>query len=203
VTCKEISHLIHRFLDQEASREEEAMLRSHIADCAACKQHFYELKKSIAFVQSLSHTKAPIGFTNSVMSKLPKEKRRVSWQSGLKRHPFLVAASLFVVLMAGSIMSTWSQGQGRFEFSAPHSQHLKVDEAKHTVIVPAGQTIEGDIVVRNGNIEVDGEVKGNVVAIDGEVYMASTAHISGDTQEINKALEWIWYNTKRIVSYLM
>lgn len=201
--CKDIVRLMHHYLDEEVTKEEEMQIRSHIATCQDCKRHFQELKRTIAFVQSLSHTKAPEGFTNRVMAALPKERRKVSFFDRIKRHPLLVAASLFVVLMAGSMMSFWTEGQERFEFSAPQAQNIKVDEDRHMVIVPAGRTVEGDIVVRNGSIQVDGDVKGNVVAIDGEVYTASTAHISGEVEEIHEALEWVWYNLKKVFNSLV
>lgn len=201
--CQDIVRLMHHYLDEEVTKEEEMQIRAHIATCQDCKRHFQELKRTIAFVQSLSHTKAPEGFTDRVMAALPKEKRKVSFFDRIKRHPLLVAASLFVVLMAGSMMSFWTEGQERFEFSAPQAQNIKVDEDRHMVIVPAGKTVEGDIVVRNGSIRIDGDVKGNVVAIDGEVYAASTAHISGEVEEIHEALEWVWYNLKKVFNSLI
>ncbi|CEH31487.1 hypothetical protein AM501_04500 [Aneurinibacillus migulanus] len=201
--CQDIVRLMHHYLDEEVTKEEEMQIRAHIATCQDCKRHFQELKRTIAFVQSLSHTKAPEGFTDRVMAALPKEKRKVSFFDRIKRHPLLVAASLFVMLMAGSMMSFWTEGQERFEFSAPQAQNIKVDEDRHMVIVPAGKTVEGDIVVRNGSIRIDGDVKGNVVAIDGEVYAASTAHISGEVEEIHEALEWVWYNLKKVFNSLI
>ncbi|MBN6187540.1 anti-sigma factor [Aneurinibacillus sp. BA2021] len=201
--CQDHVRLMHRYLDQEATKEEEMRLRAHIATCQDCKKHLQELKKTIAFVQSLSHTKAPEGFTERVMASLPKKKKKVSFFERVKRHPLLVAASLFVVLMAGSFMSFWTEGQERFEFSAPQSQNVRVDEEHHMIIVPTGRTVEGDIVVRNGDIRVDGEVKGNVVAIDGKVYAASTAHITGEVQEIHEAVEWVWYNLKKVFNSIV
>lgn len=203
MTCKEATYAVRDHLDGELSREEEELLRQHLASCEACKQHLHELKKSVVFVRSLSFTKAPEGFTDRVMMCLPKRKKKLNGLDHMKNHPFLVAASLFVVLMTGSTMSTWMHGQGKFEFSAPAQQHLEVDEAHHTVIVPVGQVVEGDIVVRNGKIQVDGDVNGNVVVIDGKVLQASTAHISGEVQEINKVVEWVWYNTKSVANYLL
>ena len=41
-----------------------------------------------------------------------------------------------------------------------------------TVIVPNGEVVKGDIVVKNGDIVVEGEVDGNVTVINGQ-YMAS------------------------------
>ncbi|BAU26057.1 anti-sigma factor RsiW [Aneurinibacillus soli] len=201
--CRYFVRLMHQYLDCDATKEEEMQLRVHLASCQACKQHFQELKRTLVFVQSLSHTRAPEGFTERVMSALPQERRRTRWTQQFKRHPLLVAASLFIVLMAGSTMSAWTQGAGRFEMSAAQAQNLQVDESKHTVIVPAGKTVEGDIVVRNGNIRVDGEVKGNVVAIDGQVYMASTSHISGEVEEIHEVLEWVWYSVKKVFNSLV
>lgn len=201
--CRHFVRLMHQYLDHDTTKEEEMQLRTHLASCPACKQHFYELKRTIVFVQSMSHIRAPEGFTERVMAALPRERRKNRWLTRFKRHPFLVAASLFVALMAGSMMSAWTQGQGRFEMSASQTQNLQVDESHHMVIVPAGKTVEGDIVVRNGSIRVDGEVKGNVVAIDGEVYMASTSHISGEVEEVHQALEWVWYNAKRVFNSLV
>lgn len=203
MACQDHVRLMHRYLDEEAKKEEEMQLRAHIATCQDCKRHLQEIKKTIAFVQSLSHTKAPEGFTERVMASLPKKKKKVSFFDRIKRHPLLVAASLFVVLMAGSMMSFWTEGQGRFEFSAPQSQSVRVDEDRHMVIVPTGKTVEGDIIVRNGNIQIDGEVKGNVVAIDGEIYAASTAHVTGEVQEIHEAVEWAWYNLKKVFNSIV
>ena len=201
--CKKITYLIHGHLDGDLTGEEEHQLRTHLQDCPNCMQHLRELKKSMALVQSLSHTRAPEDFTEKVMAALPPKKRRIDWKKQLINHPFLVAASLFVILMAGSLMSAWSDGRNQFQVSAPHQQKLIIDESHHTVIVPKGQFINGDIEVRNGTIRVDGEVKGNVVAIDGEVVQASTARISGDVEVINRAFEWVWYNTKKVVSNLV
>ncbi|WCK54805.1 zf-HC2 domain-containing protein [Aneurinibacillus sp. Ricciae_BoGa-3] len=202
MTCKEAVCLIHLYLDGGMAKNEEERLGRHLAHCEACSQHIHELKKTAAFVRGLSQAKAPEGFTEKVIARLPRQRTKLSWQRQLKNHPFLVAATLFVVLMAGSMMSAWTHGQGQFEFSAPRMQHLTVDENHHTVIVPAGQVVNGDIVVRNGKIRVDGDVNGNVIAIDGQVLQASTAHISGEVQEINKALEWVWYTVKTEAGYL-
>lgn len=133
--------------------------------------------------------------------KKPK-KRKMDWKKFLFKQPFLVAASLFILFMTGSMFSTWSQGRDQFQVSAPQQQHLVIDEANHTVIVPRGHKVEGNIEVRNGTINVEGEVTGNVVAINGDIVRASTAHISGEVEEIHVVLQWIWYNTKKIVHFL-
>lgn len=204
MTCHEMNYLIHGHLDGDLTLEQESLLRDHIQTCPECKQNLREFKKSMALVQSLSHTHAPEGFTERVMAALPPEqrkKRKLDWKKHLLQHPFLVAASLFILLMTGSMFSTWSQGRDQFQVSAPQKQNLIIDQATHTVIVPKGQKVQGDIEVRNGNINVEGDVTGNVVAINGDVVRASTAHISGEVEEIHVVLEWIWYNTKKVINF--
>src|SRR6478735_962783 len=104
----EIISYMHDYLDDDISVEHENVLREHINNCMECKTHFHQLKKTIALVQSTAHIKAPKDFTANIMAKLPKEKRKVGMRRWLMNHPLLTAASLFLVLMVGSIASTWS-----------------------------------------------------------------------------------------------
>jgi anti-sigma factor RsiW len=206
MTCRDMKELIHGHLDGDLTEEQETLLSGHLQSCPDCKQHLRELEKSMAFIQSLSHTYAPEGFTERVMAALPPEKlkkRKIDWKKGLLKYPFLVAASLFILLMTGSMFTAWTEGQDQFQVSAPHKQYLIIDEANNTVIVPKGQKVEGNIEVRNGTINVEGEVTGNVVVINGDIVRASTAHISGEVEEIHAILHWIWYNTKKIVSFFI
>ena len=64
-----------------------------------------------------------------------------------------------------------------------------------TVIVPKGETVKGDIVVKNGDIVVKGEVDGDITVINGK-YMASTANVTGQIEEVDEAFEWLWYKIK-------
>lgn len=203
MSCNKMTYLIHGHLDGDLTNEQEQQLLEHLHACPDCMQHLRELKKSMAFVQSLSHTRAPEGFTDRVMQALPPKKRKIDWKKHLINHPFLVAASLFVFLMAGSLFASWSQGNNQFQVSAPQQQGVIIDEAHHTVIVPKGQQVVGDIEVRNGKIRVEGDVKGNVVAIQSDLVTASTANITGDVKEIHMAMEWIWYNIKKTVTHLI
>ncbi|MBT2759584.1 anti-sigma factor family protein [Mesobacillus foraminis] len=182
---------MHDFLDEDITEEHEQELREHLHSCSACEEHFRELKKAIAFVQSTAHIKAPDNFTAKIMDNLPKEKRKVELKRWFKNHPFLAAASLFLVLMAGSILSTWNQEQ---QFSVSKQPNLVVEN--DTVIVPEGEVVKGDIVVRNGKIKIEGEVQGDVTVINGEKYMASAARVTGEISEVNEIFEWIWYHIK-------
>lgn len=188
----EIIELMHEFLDDELDREKEMKLREHLQNCKECAAIFNEYKKTIALVQSTSNIQAPENFTEQIMANLPKEKKKITVQRWLQRHPFLAAASLFIVLMMGSFLSTWSENR---EFSVSNQQNLIVKN--HTVIVPKGKVVKGDVVVRNGKLKIEGEVQGNVTVINGEKYMASAGRVTGNIEEINEAFDWIWYYIKK------
>ncbi|MFS0784260.1 zf-HC2 domain-containing protein [Bacillus sp. 1P06AnD] len=187
----EIIEYMHEYLDNQISTEHESILRHHLQDCVDCQNHFHELKKAILFVQSSSHINAPSDFTQKVMASLPRETKKAGAKRWLKNHPLLTAASLFIVLMGGSLFSNWKED---YQFSFSKQPDLVVDN--NTVIVPEGKTISGDVVVRNGNIKIEGKVDGNVTVINGDKYMASAGHVSGDIEEIDEMFGWLWYSIK-------
>lgn len=188
---------MHDFLDGELSYENEQKLKNHLQKCPSCQKHFHELKKTIALVQSTSQSiEAPVGFTENVMRKLPKEKREVGIKRWFRNHPLLVAASIFLIMMVGSVFSTWSKED---QFSFTKQPNLIVED--QTVIVPKGEVVKGDITVKNGNLRVEGKVEGDVTVINGEFinsdnYMASAGNVSGDIEEIDQIFDWIWYKMK-------
>lgn len=188
---------MHEYLDEEISAENERELREHLQACKDCQTHFHELRKTIALVQSTSHIQAPDNFTANVMAKLPKEKRKVGFQRWVKQHPLFTAASLFIVLMAGSLFSTWDQ---KHEFSVSKQPNLLVQN--DTVIVPKGEVVKGDVVVKNGKLKIEGQVEGNVTVINGEVidgkkYLASAGQVTGEIEEVNAIFDWMWYHIKK------
>jgi anti-sigma factor RsiW len=183
---------MHEYLDEEISAEHEKELRAHLQSCEECQNHFHELKKTIALVQSTSHIQAPDNFTANVMAKLPKEKRKVGVQRWFRQHPLLTAASLFLVLMMGSLISSWDQDH---QLSVSKQPNLVVENDK--VIVPEGEVVKGDVVVKNGTLEIQGQVEGNVTVINGEQYMASAGKVTGEIEEVNAIFEWIWYHIKK------
>ncbi|MFB6469568.1 anti-sigma factor family protein [Cytobacillus sp. Hz8] len=190
--CTEkVIEYMHEFLDGEILPEHEKELRGHIQHCEYCQNYFNELRRTVALVQSTSHIEVPLNFTAKVMAKLPKEKKKVSFQRWFMHHPVLTAASLFIVLMTGSLASTWS---GDHQFSVTDQANLIVKN--NTVIVPKGEVVKGDVTVKNGNLKVEGRVDGDVTVINGENYMASAGQVTGDIKEINEVFDWMWYHIK-------
>lgn len=191
---EQVIDYMHEYLDDEISEEHEKVLREHLQSCSECQEYFRELNKAIALVQSTSHIQAPDDFTSKVMAGLPKEKKKTEIQRWFRSHPLLTAASLFLVLMTGSIFSTWNE---EHQFSVSKQPNLIVEN--DTVIVPEGEVVKGDVVVRNGKVKIEGEVQGDVTVINGEKYMASAGNVTGEITEVNEVFEWIWYHIKDTV----
>jgi anti-sigma factor RsiW len=183
---------MHEYLDEEIDPENEMILREHLKGCKECETLFNEFKKTIAVVKGTSKMQAPPDFTAKVMASLPKEKKKVGMQRWLRNHPLIAAASLFLILMMGSVLSTWNQER---EFSVSKQENLVVQN--NTVIVPEGEVVKGDVIVRNGELKIEGEVQGDVTVINGEKYLASAGHVTGQIEEVNEVFDWIWYHMKK------
>jgi len=190
-----IIELMHEYLDEDISPENEKYLREHLNECAKCNHYFSDLKKTVAFIQHTSHLTPSDDFTAKVMARLPKEKKVIRLGRWFRNHPFITAASLFLTLTVGSLLASWNEEQ---QFSVSKRENLVI--VGNTVIVPEGEVVKGDIVVQNGSIKIEGRVEGDVTVIHGEKYLASAGQVTGDIEEINEIFEWIWYNIKQFVT---
>ncbi|MFT8320037.1 MAG: anti-sigma factor [Bacillus sp. (in: firmicutes)] len=196
MTCSnKIIEYMHDYLDEEIEADHKEKLKEHLQKCEACSTHFHELKKTIALVQSTSHIQVPVHFTDNVMAMLPKEQKRVTFKRWIRHHPLFAAASLFIILMVSSLLSAWNEDH---QFSVSKQANLVVQN--DTAIVPKGEVVKGDIIVRNGNIKIEGQVQGDVTVINGKKYMASADQVTGEIKEVNEIFEWLWYHTKKVFS---
>ncbi|MGD8192816.1 zf-HC2 domain-containing protein [Brevibacillus ginsengisoli] len=201
--CTEHYGHVHAFLDGDIDELSNHELQEHLKSCSDCRLHLLELQKVIAFVKSASHIQVSGDFTQRVMAQLPAPSKTVRFSGWLRNHPFLTAAAVFFFLMAGSTLASWFDRGDTLQVSSGSLDKLTIDHQRNVVIVPKGTTVEGDLIVQNGSIEVQGEVKGNVVAIDGNVVLASTAHVVGDAESIDAIFEWVWYELKNIGNDLL
>ncbi|AYC30563.1 anti-sigma factor family protein [Paenisporosarcina cavernae] len=188
---KEIVEYMHEYLDGDIHPSHESVLKTHMQDCASCANHFQELSKVVALVQGVSHVTAPVGFVNGVTARLPKEHKTVSWRRWMRAHPVIAAAAIFLFFMSGAFFTNFENEK---QFAFTKYDNLQVDG--HTVIVPEGETIPGDLLVRNGDVRIEGHVEGDVTVVNGNEYMASTGAITGQSTEVNQAFEWLWYKLK-------
>ncbi|WP_077624008.1 anti-sigma factor family protein [Sediminibacillus massiliensis] len=190
---KEAVKLMHNYLDGDITQQEEQRLRSHLQSCTDCQSHFHELKRTATLLESGSQIQAPANFSANVMANLPKEKKRVGYKRWFKAHPVITAAAIFFLFMFSSIFSVWNQDS---QLSVSKQKDLIIQE--DTVIVPEGVVVDGDLVVKNGNLKVEGTVDGDVIIINGEHLQASAGEVSGDLEQVNQVFEWMWYHIKDI-----
>lgn len=196
VCQKEMVALIHKYLDEEISEKEKLLLDKHIEGCDCCKNHLSELKRTITYVQASSHLQAPSDFTSTIMKQLPKQNKSVGWKLWMKKHPALVAAAVFMLMFSTTFVSMFSDDG----VSVSGQGNVYIDKETNTVVVPEGSVIEGDLVVKNADVQIEGSVLGNVKVLKGQHYQASAGQVSGEIEEIDKTLEWVWYNIKSFFS---
>ncbi|KAB8126625.1 anti-sigma factor [Gracilibacillus oryzae] len=188
---REVTELMHQYLDGDITKDEEQTLRSHLRSCEACQIHFRELKRTVALVTTNVDLQPSADFTKNIMAKLPKEKRRSTVRRWVRIHPLVTAAAIFFLLMSGSLVSVWNQED---QLSYPKGMNLVVEN--DTVIVPEGVIITEDLEIKNGNIKIDGEVQGDVVIINGENLTASAGNVAGDIKQVDQMFGWLWYKIK-------
>ncbi len=199
--CQEAIPKIHEYLDGDLQGGALVELNEHIALCPDCSSRLAQLEKADALMHYLPKGKVPGDLTERIMKVIPAipQKKQRPWQMWVKRHPAVSVASVFVIVMMSSFLSLWYQDA---ELSVQGADIDKVVIEGDLVLVPEGQTLEGDLLVENGKVQVDGKVNGNITVIDGSVSLASTAYISGKVTKVNQALDWIWYKINEIFSGL-
>lgn len=212
--CKpEAVGLMHEYLDGDLPKEKEKLLAAHLEDCEACQKHFHELNRTITLIQSAERFEAPADFTAKVMENLPTEKKRVKYIRWFKMHPMLTAAAIFLTLMFSGFFFAWEQDN---QLVVSKQENLIIEG--DTVIVPEGEVVEGDLLVKNGNLIIRGTVDGDVTLVNGKLIreetddpldnsglMASVGEINGEFENVDKAFDWLWYRlknfTKKIFSF--
>ncbi len=194
---------MHGHLDGDITREEESRLKTHLEGCLDCQRHLQELKRAITLIQSTERVKAPDDFAKKVMQHLPVEKKAMRYLRWFKMHPALTAAAIFFIFMFTGLFSAWEQDT-KLTVSNPENLIIKGD----TVIVPEGVTVDGDLVVHNGNLKIEGTVNGNVTLINGQLVedkgldseglMASVGEVNGELKEVDRIFEWVWYHIQNL-----
>lgn len=199
--CQLPMEQLHDYVDGELSDQMMEKTYEHVVSCPACQRHVDELRLiTLRLEQAKNEHIPPLSsqFTQGVMQKINSEKKpatkkvRPIKRSIFRQYPFVSAAAIFMFMMSALLFSEYRAPD---EFAFTKQPNIIVEG--ETVIVPEGEVVEGDLVVRNGNLRIEGEVNGNVAVVKGEKYMASTAVVTGEVEEIDRAFDWLWYKIKR------
>lgn len=199
MNCKEAISLVHDYLDKEAIGRRLLDLKDHLNHCSKCRHHFKQLEKADAVISILTRPRVPDGLTERIAQSVLPPKKKVSWLRWAKRYPALSVATVFFFIMLGSIMALWNQ-QTELMVKGDDLEHVVIEGDR--VIVPEGRTINGNLIVENARIQVDGHINGNLVVIDGSILSAATANISGEITSVNQSFQWIWYKINQFVSMI-
>lgn len=203
--CKtDAVRLMHHYLDEDITKEDETKLRIHLEDCCDCQRHFHELNRTMSLIQNPENISAPAHFTKEVMSQLPAEKKHIKYMRWFKIHPVLTAAAIFFVFLFAGVSSAWHQDT---KLTVSKQDNLIIEG--DTVIVPENITVDGDLVVKNGDLRIDGAVEGNVTLINGKLIRneeglvddnvrASVSEVNGDIEKIDQIFDWAWYHLKEL-----
>jgi anti-sigma factor RsiW len=197
--CKEAVSLMHEYLDGDLSQGGLQLLNRHLTQCTDCRSHYKQLESTDASMHLLLHESPPADLAGRIMRAVPQPKKQPTWLDWIKRHPAVSVAAVFFLVMFGSITALWNQDT---ELMVKGSDLEQIVIQGNKVIVPAGTTLKGNLVVENGQIQVDGQVDGNLVVIDGTVNLASTAYIAGEVTSINQAIDWIWYKISELLDQI-
>jgi anti-sigma factor RsiW len=196
---------MHIYLDGDLRKDEERELRRHLETCDACQKHFHELSRTITLIQSVEQMEAPVNFSKNVMQNLPTEKSHIKYTRWFKKHPVITVAAVFFLFLFSSIFSMWNR-DSELVVSKQDNLIIKGD----TVIVPEGVTVEGDLFVKNGNLQIKGQIDGNVTLINGKLiidsdntdpddeHLLANSGVNGELKHIDDLVEWIWYNLKKL-----
>ncbi|TYP67377.1 zf-HC2 domain-containing protein [Paenibacillus methanolicus] len=200
---------MHDYLDGELPRDDMAALKTHLIACPSCRSRFEQLQQTEAMafgmvgsgMDAVLDEKQSALLTERIMSQLPAKRagKPNAFAAWIRKHPAVTVAAVFAFVMLGSFTTMWEQNT---QLSVSGTDLAQVVIEGNTVTIPEGARVKGDLTIENGKANVLGDVDGNVTVIDGQLYQASTAHIAGQTKEIDQALDWFWYKVTQSISKL-
>lgn len=193
--CHDALPLMHEYLDGDLEAAESALLKKHLIACPSCNRMFKQMEQAEALVRMMPKSPVPEGLTARIMSRIPEPEKRTRWFTWVKNHPAVSVASVFLLVMISSFLSLWNEDQDMVVKGANLDQVVIRGD---TVIIPEGHTVQGDLMVKRGKIQVDGSVEGDLTVIDGSYNLASTAYISGHVNKVDETLEWLWYKVNEV-----
>lgn len=112
--CEKAKQLLHPYLDNLLHRTEKEGLQSHLFRCSECRTELLRLEWALLVMEELGVTKAPSGFTDSVMAQVRKEagsRKRVVVLSHAALLAFILLSISMVYRSGASFVENLSQEQ--------------------------------------------------------------------------------------------
>ncbi|MDF2936468.1 MAG: anti-sigma factor [Paenibacillaceae bacterium] len=194
MNCSEAITVMHEYFDGEADAAAASALKKHLETCPSCRRLFKQMESTEAMLRVPVRSTPPVGLTESIMSSLPQPAKRSRWGQMLKQHPIAVIACAILVIMLAHYTSRVYSDRDMVVQGALDQLFISGD----TLVVPEGVTVYGNLKVKRGKIQIDGNVEGDVTVINGSYNLASTAYISGQVTMIDAAVDRLWYRIKNM-----
>ncbi|MGM8216671.1 zf-HC2 domain-containing protein [Bacillaceae bacterium W0354] len=200
MSCEEkISSMIHQYFDNELSTNDETQLKHHLMECSDCQQHFREIKQVHENISKLEPVQVPDNLKENIMNQLPKDSKAKKYTKLLKEHPFITAAAVFFVLLLTSTLTQYYNDEHLYL-----TQHEGVITEGNVVIIPEGEVIEGDFLVKNADVIIRGQIKGDLTLINSKIidennsqysFNQTYAHsnVDGEINIIDRYASWVFY----------
>ncbi|RPF53492.1 zf-HC2 domain-containing protein [Aquisalibacillus elongatus] len=199
---------LHHYLNHELTYEEEINLKHHIMSCRACQKHYQELKRVDQKLSDIKDVEVPSDLKCNIMAQLPKDSRFKRGRKIVKEHPMISAAvAFFIMLFISTLMNYHSNQQMSL------SKHEGVVTQGDRVIIPEGEIIEGDFIVRNAEVVLEGQIRGNLTLVNSQVidhtihhgdqFNKYNHHVEGKVVEIDQYVHWIYHKAENEIKSFM
>mgnify|MGYP001198374885 CR=1 FL=1 len=201
MNCAQASRLMHEYFDGDLTHEDAARLKAHLGGCPECRERFVGYERTEAYLHMAMAAPAGLdeagkaALTERIMGSIPgrRRKRITGW---IRHYPGATVAVMLCVVLLASFIVSWEQDK---ELVVKGNDLSQIVIEGNRVVVPEGASVDGDLIIENGEAVISGEIRGNLTVIDGSVNMASTAKVIGEAREINQAIDWIWYKLRSTI----
>ncbi|SEQ34809.1 hypothetical protein [Piscibacillus halophilus] len=202
MACNQIfEEELHRLLNSELTHDEENCLKHHLMECKECQTHYQELKKVDHQLLEIEDVQIPNDLKQNILNQLPKDSKTKKFSKSVKEHPLISAAVVFFIMLFASTLSSFHSNQ-----QMSLSKHEDVITEGDRVIIPKSAIIEGDFIVRNAEVVLEGKVKGNLTLVNSQIVdshnhhdmqVASWSHhVDGKVVEIDQYFAWMYHKVE-------
>ncbi len=94
--CKRAKEIIDFYIDGEITQKEKEELEEHLKTCISCNRYYEDILRLHNILSSEEYLEPREGFTQRVISNLPKKKKVFSW---LPKPALIGAFSLIILLV--------------------------------------------------------------------------------------------------------